>query len=154
MTDLILADYPVVIELPVLWGDMDAYQHVNNTVYFRWFESGRIAYFQRLEMMRLKEQDGIGPILAHADCRFRIPLTFPDDVRLGTRIAALGEDRFLMEYAAVSQRHAKIAAQGSGLVVMYDYTHNRKAAVPAELRRAIIEVEGRELPDVQRRNSG
>ena len=40
-----VADYPVVIETPVAWGEMDAYGHVNNIVYFRYFESARIAYF-------------------------------------------------------------------------------------------------------------
>ena len=35
----LLADFPVLIAWPVQWGDMDAFQHVNNTVYFRWFES-------------------------------------------------------------------------------------------------------------------
>ena len=35
-------EYPVVIEQPLIWGDMDAYQHVNNTVYFRYFEDVRI----------------------------------------------------------------------------------------------------------------
>ncbi|MCB0148997.1 MAG: acyl-CoA thioesterase, partial [Caldilineaceae bacterium] len=52
MHDL-LAGYPVVIEIPVAWGEMDAFQHVNNIVYFRYFESGRIAYFERAGMMNL-----------------------------------------------------------------------------------------------------
>ena len=39
--------YPVVIEIPVAWGEMDAFQHLNNIVYFRYFESARIAYFER-----------------------------------------------------------------------------------------------------------
>ena len=37
-----LENYPVVIEIPVAWGDMDAFQHVNNVAYFRYFESARI----------------------------------------------------------------------------------------------------------------
>ncbi|MCZ6911333.1 MAG: acyl-CoA thioesterase, partial [Proteobacteria bacterium] len=40
----VLDDYPVVIELPVVWGEMDAFDHVNNIIYFRYFESARIAY--------------------------------------------------------------------------------------------------------------
>ena len=40
----LLALYPVTLALRVAWGDMDAFQHVNNTVYFRYFESARIAY--------------------------------------------------------------------------------------------------------------
>ena len=44
-----LAGYPVVIELPVVWGEMDSYRHVNNVVYFRYFKSARLEYFRRLD---------------------------------------------------------------------------------------------------------
>ncbi len=44
----LLRGFPSVVAVPVLWGDMDAFQHVNNTVYFRYFETGRIAYFQQI----------------------------------------------------------------------------------------------------------
>ena len=47
MKDLI-GDYPVTIELPIVWGDMDAFQHVNNIVYFKHFESARISYFEKI----------------------------------------------------------------------------------------------------------
>ena len=59
----LLGSFPVVVAIPVAWGDMDAFQHVNNTVYFRYFESARIAYFERLEFMELMQATGVGPIL-------------------------------------------------------------------------------------------
>ena len=58
-----LRGYPVVIEIPVFWGDMDAMRHVNNTVYLRYFESARIALFERLGYLDVMEQTGVGPIL-------------------------------------------------------------------------------------------
>ena len=45
------ARYPVSIVIPVAWGDMDAFQHVNNVTYGRWLESARIAYFRRIGFM-------------------------------------------------------------------------------------------------------
>ena len=53
MYDNLLEDYPVVLEIPVAWGDMDALNHVNNTVYLRYFESSRIAYFEGLKVRLL-----------------------------------------------------------------------------------------------------
>ena len=50
--DELLAHCPVVIEVPVAWGEMDSFQHVNNIVYLRYFESARIAYFERLSLSR------------------------------------------------------------------------------------------------------
>jgi len=95
----LLKDCSVTIEIPVVWADMDAFQHVNNTVYFRFFEHVRIAYFEKLEIAELKETTGVAPILAATRCRFRIPLTYPDTVSIGARIASLEEDRFVMEYS-------------------------------------------------------
>ena len=48
MCESLLAGYPVVVEQAVFWGEMDSYRHVNNVVYFRYFESARLEYFRRL----------------------------------------------------------------------------------------------------------
>ncbi len=138
----LLAGYPVVIQLPVAWGDMDAMQHVNNTVYFRYFESGRIAYFERLELMDQMKETGVGPILASASCRFKFPLTYPDTISVGVRVTDMGEDRFTMAFRVVSHRHQRVAAEGDGLIVTYDYRAGRKIPVPQEVRARIQALEG------------
>ena len=143
MTVAILDDYPVVIDVPIAWADMDAYQHVNNTIYFRWFESARIAFFERIGWYALKEQTGIGPILASTRCRFRIPLAYPDVVAVGARVSDVGADRFLMEYAAVSRNLDKLAAEGDGVVVSYDYQALGKTDLPSEIRRRLAELESK-----------
>jgi len=135
-----LADYPVVIELPVVWGEMDAFGHVNNVVYFRWFESVRIEALRRLGTLAMKDETGIGPILASLACRFRIPLQYPDRVLAGVRITDMGEDRFTMHHRVFSTTHQKVAAEGDGVIVMFDYRTNRKTPVPPDLRRRIREL--------------
>ena len=140
MHDL-LAGYPVVVEIPVAWGEMDAFQHVNNVVYFRYFESGRIAYFERAGLTAVNE--GVGPILGSASCKFKFPLTYPDTVLVGIRVGEIGEDRYTMHFRIVSTRHQRIAAEGEGVVVSYDYTIGRKAPLPAAVRQAIEALEQR-----------
>ena len=49
----LLKDYPVTVEVPVVWGEMDAFSHVNNVVYFRYFETARIAYFYEIDFMKV-----------------------------------------------------------------------------------------------------
>ena len=129
----LLRAYPVVIEIPVAWGEMDSLRHVNNIVYFRYFESARMEYFRRLDFWSYMEQTGIGPILASTDCRFRIPLSYPDTVSVGARVGGVQEDRFMMEYAVVSREHGKTAAEGQGLIVSYDYRASRKVPLPEEI---------------------
>jgi acyl-CoA thioester hydrolase len=138
----LLKAYSVVIVIPVAWGEMDSLQHVNNIIYFRYFESARMAYFQELDIWGYMNETGIGPILASTECRFRIPLSYPDTVSVGARITNVEEDRFLMEYVVVSHAHRKIAASGEGVIVSYDYREKRKAPLPDEIRKRIQSLEG------------
>lgn len=139
----LLKDYPIVVELPVVWGDMDAFQHVNNVVYFRYFESARIAYSEKLGLHTYREQTGIGPILGSVNCKFRLPLTYPDTVSVGARVIDIAEDRFTMRHAVMSRRHGKIAAEGDGVIVIYDYRGGKKTAMPDEIKKRILAIEKR-----------
>lgn len=132
-----LEGYPVVIEIPVAWGEMDSLQHVNNIVYFRYFESARMAYFNEIDIWNYMEATGIGPILASTLCKFRIPLTFPDHVAVGTKVTSLEADRFVMKYLVASQAHQRIAAEGEGVIVSYNYREKQKAPLPVEIKERI-----------------
>ncbi|MCX5846900.1 MAG: thioesterase family protein [Deltaproteobacteria bacterium] len=133
--------YPVVIEIPVVWGEMDAFQHVNNVVYFRYFENARIVYYEKLDVLDLMKRTTIGPILAATSCRFRMPLTYPDKVLIGAKVTNIEEDRFTMNHLAVSTRHQKVAAEGDAVVVAFNYRENKKAPIPDALRQRILDVE-------------
>ena len=148
MQDLI-KDYPVVIELPIAWGDMDAFQHVNNIMYFKYFESARISYFDKLDFNDHMIKTGIGPILANTQCKFKIPLTYPDQVSVGAKVDVVEKDRFLIKYVVVSHRHKKVAASGEGMLVSFDYHKSKKAPIPDELRARIIDLEKNINPDFQ-----
>ena len=139
----LLPNYPVIIDLPVAWGDMDAFQHVNNTVYFRYFENARIAYFEQAGITIEREHTAIGPILASASCKFKFPLTYPDTVKVGVRVAEMGEDRFTMHFRIVSTRHNRLAAEGDGVIVSYNYRENRKVPLPDAVRAQIEALENR-----------
>ena len=135
------SDFPVIFETPVAWGEMDSFGHVNNIVYFRYFESARLAYFERVGFLEAMRKSGVGPILASTQCRFRKPLTYPDRVRVGTSATDVQEDRFTMRYVVVSEALGRIAADGEGLIVAYDYRAKKKAALPDDVRRAMAELE-------------
>lgn len=143
MVNDLLQGYPVIVEIPVAWGEMDSFQHVNNAVYFRYFESARIAYSEKIRLIENKDRTGIGPILASTSCRYKLPLTYPDIVSVGAKVTGIEEDRFTMSYVVVSHRHRKIAAEGDGVIVMYDYREGKKTVIPDEILRRIRDLEGR-----------
>ena len=136
-----LASCPVVIDIPVAWGEMDALRHVNNIVYFRYFESARIAYFERLGWWELMDQTGIGPILGSIQCKFKMPLTHPDTISVGTRVSRIEEDRFVMHYHALSHKSQRIAAEGESVIVSYNYHENKRSLLPKELKQHILALE-------------
>jgi acyl-CoA thioester hydrolase len=117
----------------VEWDDMDAFQHVNNKVYFRYFEKIRIDFFEAKGLLDLMEEQQIGPILASTQCRFKVPLTYPDQVVIGTYLTDFESDRFLMKYAVYSMVHRRIAAEGDGAIVCYDYKQGKKAPIPESI---------------------
>jgi acyl-CoA thioester hydrolase len=131
----------VVMTIPVAWGEMDAMGHVNNIIYFRYFESARIDYFRKLDLIGYQQETGIGPILASTECRYKLPLQFPDTVMVGTKILSMEEDRFVMGYEVFSTKHKRIAADGEGVIVTYDYHNNKKVPIPGTLRAKIMELE-------------
>jgi acyl-CoA thioester hydrolase len=145
MSDDLLAKFPVILEWPVQWGDQDALGHVNNTVYFRWCESARVAYMQRLGleawMKPNTNPNGIGPILAKIDCNYKRQLHFPDTVRIGARVSQLGRTSLTMEHTIVSARQNEIVAESTSVIVVFNYQTQRPTPIPADVRQAIESLE-------------
>jgi acyl-CoA thioester hydrolase len=136
------ADFPIVIALPAQWGDMDAFAHVNNTVYLRWFESARIAYGARIGLADRMARENIGPILASISCDYRRPITFPDTVHVGSRVSRIGRTSFTMDHRLVSEAAGAIAAKATSTLVLFDYRSRKSHPIHDALRQAIAALEG------------
>jgi acyl-CoA thioester hydrolase len=133
--------YPVQVGIPVQWGDMDAFGHVNNAKYFSYFESARIAYFEKLGVMGAQSQNNIAPILAETSCRFKLPLYFPDTICVGAKITEKHSHGFMMEYAVFSKQNQKITSIGTGRIVMLNYATHEKIRVDSDLLGKINRIE-------------
>lgn len=136
-----LKKYPVQIPISVVWGEMDAFQHVNNVVYFKYFEAVRIKYFEVTGFFEAMEKESAGPILAQTDCQYKLPLTYPDELIVGTRIKSIGRTSCVMEYAIYSKKINKIAATGQGVIVMINYKTGEKKAIPEPVKQRMIALE-------------
>jgi acyl-CoA thioester hydrolase len=141
----LLADYPVVIHMPVEWGDQDPFRHVNNIVYLRWCETARVVYLQRIGMWRMIAEENKGPILAALSCNYRRPVEFPDTVHIGARITRIGNSSFGMEHLIVSETMNEVVADADSTLVFFDYAANQPLPLPDDLRGAIETLEGKEL---------
>ena len=139
--------FPVTLELPVQWGEMDALRHVNNARYFTWYESARIAYFDRLRLAIPGSGPTVGfgevgPILASSSCDFLRPVTYPGVVRVGARVSEIGNSSLRMEYAVErTDAPEDPCARGSSVIVLVRYATLEKVRVPDEMRAAIKALE-------------
>jgi acyl-CoA thioester hydrolase len=143
--------YAVSLDIPVLWGDMDALRHVNNARYFSWFEAVRIAYFERIRGAFAGGAPGshatiglgeVGPILATTKCDFHRPVIYPGTVTVGARVAEVGNSSVRMEYGvARTDAPGEMCASGSSVVVLVRYATLEKVRVPDEVRAAIAALE-------------
>jgi acyl-CoA thioester hydrolase len=139
----LLKDYPIILTLPILWGDQDAFGHVNNVVYFRWCESARVAYLNDTGLQTLMSQSNLGPILASIKCDYLRQLNFPDTVRIGARVTRIGNKSVSMEHAIYSDSLQAVVAKSDSVVVLFDYGQQKSCVIPIDVRDKIAAVEGK-----------
>ena len=130
--------YAIIIDQDVRWGDMDAFAHVNNTVYFKYFEDARIEFFNRYGISRYLVEHNIGPILAATHCNFKLPLTYPDRIHIGMKFSVLSPKKINTEYAVYSEKLDAIVAQGEGLLVYYDYNQLASCEIPDGVQQGLF----------------
>jgi acyl-CoA thioester hydrolase len=136
------ARFPLSVRIPVAWGEMDAFQHVNNMVYARWLEAARIVYFERLGLLQRVREAGVGPILARSVIDFRRPVAYPDTVRVDASVSRIGTSSFTMSFRVWSEAQDAEVAAGEQVIVHFDYRASSATPLDAALRAAIAEVEG------------
>lgn len=137
-----LADHPLVIALPVQWGDQDSFGHVNNVVYFRWMESARIEYFRLADFGTSSNNQGTGPILASLKCDFRRQMLYPDQVLVSASVVSIGRTSLKMHHRVYSAAQQAVTAEGDSVLVMFDYLAQQPVPVPTDIRAKITALEG------------
>ena len=131
------ADFRHVVPLTLHWGDMDALGHVNNAVYFRYVESGRISYFDELVDDDPAIWGGEGPILADIRCTFLGQLRYPADIEVATRTTRLGGKSMTVEAAIFLKDAEPAVATSSAVVVWFDYEKQQTVKIPDPIRERI-----------------
>ncbi len=144
----LLAGFPVVTAIPILWGDQDAFGHVNNLPYLRWCETSRVEYLRRVALWVALPPSGIGPILASLKCDYKMQLNYPGTILVGARVTRIGNSSIRMEHYVVSLEGKRIAAEVDSTLVWYDYKRQEAAPVPAQARQIIGDLEGRSFKRV------
>lgn len=126
----------------VRWGDLDALGHVNNTVFFQFCESARLAYFEKLGIARFYQAPTDGPGMVACSLNFRRQLRYPGSVRTSARVTRIGGRSLVLEYQVVDEADGAVIADGASTCLLVDYAAGKARELSPELREAIAELEG------------
>ncbi len=137
----LLKDYSFVEEIPVFWRDMDVFRHVNNVVYFKWFEIARIAYFEKLGAFKPLPDITIGPILVKTSAKYLKAINYPDTVSVGVKSTFYSPEKIEQHYLIASHRKKYVCTEGDATIFGYDYRTMKRAPFPAEVLDAIEKLE-------------
>lgn len=117
---------------PVRWGDLDAYGHVNNTVYFRFFEEARIRWFAAQSLTA--DGAGEGPVIVTTSATFQQELTFPATIQVQVYTGRAGNSSLETLYRVVDADDGRVYASGDAKVVWINHDTGRPTPLPERLR--------------------
>lgn len=118
------------------WADNDAYGHVNNTVYYEWFDSAVNGWLVDCGMLDIATGDPIA-LVAETRCTYFAPLAFPQPVVVGLAVASLGRSSIRYRIGIFAEGAAEAAAQGEFVHVVVDRASRKPVAIPAQWRREL-----------------
>ncbi len=141
MTDEALgrADFPCFRRLQTRWMDNDAYGHVNNVVYYAYFDTAITGFLIDNGVLDYQKSPAFG-IAVETHCRFLKELSFPDDIDAGLRVARLGRTSVKYEIALYRQDDPEPAAFGYFVHVYVDRVTRRPVPVPDTARALLADL--------------
>lgn len=137
MSDPKRGDFKVLYPIQTRWMDNDVYGHVNNVVYYSYFDTAVNGYLMEATGVDIRALDAIG-IVAETSCRFLKELSFPEELRAGLRLEKLGRSSVVYEIGLFRGDEADPAAVGRFVHVYVDRGTRQVMPIPKVIR-AVLE---------------
>lgn len=127
------ADYPHTLQIPTRWLDNDAYGHVNNAVYYMYFDTVVNTMLIERGLLDVVNSSAIG-VVVETGCHFFTSLAYPETVTAGLRVAHLGRSSVRYEIGLFGEGSETAAAQGHFVHVYVDRQSRRPVEIPQRVR--------------------
>ena len=134
--------YPHFLPIGTRWMDNDVYGHVNNVVYYSYFDTVVNEYLIRAGVLDVEHGQTIG-LVVETQCNYFAPLAFPDQVDAGLRVVRLGTSSVRYEVGLFKAGDEAPAAQGHFVHVYVDRATQRPAELPENLQKALERIRAR-----------
>jgi acyl-CoA thioester hydrolase len=128
-------------EVTTRWADNDAYGHVNNTVYYQWFDTAVNGWLIEAGLLDVAGGDPIG-LVAETGCRFASPLAFPNPVDIGLAVEHIGNSSVRYGLGIFAENSVEAAAEGHFVHVYVGRDSRRPVPLPEAWRRKLGEIRG------------
>lgn len=113
--------FPFPIKQQVYWGEMDTFGHINNVIYFRYFETGRIYFFNQSNLWEDLEGNEVRIVVVKLDCNFIQEIIYPAEIEIAVAIKAVGNTSLTVhQIVRDANNPSKIYAHGEGVIVGTD----------------------------------
>lgn len=124
--------------LPIRWGDMDAFGHVNNAMYLRYLEEARVQMLVAMLGNQITEGD-FATVVINVGCTFLKPITYPDSVRIDCYVGDMGRSSFMTWYEVFAlSEPEQMASEGYAKVVWMDRRSGKSAPLPEPIVKAVM----------------
>lgn len=132
--------YPFIRRLQTRWADNDVYGHVNNVVFYAWFDTAVNAYLVEASLLDIEQGAMIG-LVVETGCRYARSVRFPESVKVGIRVAHLGTSSVRYELGLFTEGHEAAAAEGHFVHVYVDRGTRRPVPLPKAWRAALAAIQ-------------
>lgn len=130
-------DFRFFIDVPVRFSDMDSLGHVNNTVYLSYFEEARVHYFRELFNLPVTDSTTLGIIVLEIHCIYKTPAHYGEILRVYSKVSWMKNKSLEMQYLVTEIGSGRIVAEGSSILVAYDYSTRQTIEISEDVRSKI-----------------
>ncbi|MES2555426.1 MAG: acyl-CoA thioesterase [Bacteroidota bacterium] len=136
--------FPIKLQLRIDWSELDYFGHVNNVSFFKYAQAARVNYWETVGINTMHRETNVGPMLASCKCDFKLPLFFPGQVTVHSRVEFIKNTSFGIHHHLINDK-GEVVAEAHDVMVMFDFGSNEKVNFPKEIRDRIEELENRKF---------
>ncbi len=133
------ASYKHFLTIPTRWMDNDVYGHVNNVVYYSYFDTVVNDYLIRFGGLDYRNGEIVG-LVVETMCQYKKSLAFPEAVDVGLRVAKIGNSSVRFEIGIFKQGDDEAAAFGHFVHVFVERALQKSVAIPEKIREALEQI--------------
>lgn len=126
-------DFPLEIELRIVWSDLDVYEHVNNVNIIRYLQSARVNIWELSGLYKSYKETNRGPLLVSSKVDFKKSLFYPGNITIKSRVGYIKNSSFSLEHIILNAQ-GEICIEAKDVAVCFDFTTEKTYQIPDKLR--------------------